>query len=343
MWYLLAMILLFYPIWTMVMIPYQSWGAELSKNYQERTRIVGFREMATMSGTLLVLGTPLFFIDPASASKREVLGVMCSLFLVLFLPAVALAIRKAPDYSKDQSAVAALSWKKMIALLTSNKPFLFVGFAYLIVQIGYGMYLSMIQLFIISHMGLGAHFLTLVFIKHVVSILFVTPWVNFSKKVGKHIGYSLCLLATAIGLIGFSQIEPGNFNQALILFVYMGIATAPILVFPPALVADTIDYNNWRNGREDTGLHMAVLQLTNKTALALSIGLAYPILEWAGFQEGSNNTVQAMEALLTMTSWVPAVILIIAALLIRRFPLNERRHAAIQKRLARKQSENAVL
>ncbi|HEY8568215.1 MFS transporter [Microbulbifer sp.] len=330
--YLLCMILIFYPVWTMVMIPYQSWGVELSQNYQQRTRIAGYREVASLIGTTAVLGVPMFFIDAGTATKREVLGLMCGLFLVFFPLTVLLAIWRTPD-SGTSSVVPKVSIKQLFRVLWANGPFVSIGSVYFIVQFGYGMYLSVIQLFIISTLGLGKQFLLLVFIKHIIAILSVAIWVRISRRLGKHIAYGICLLATAVGLVGFSTIEPGNFNQALALFVYLGVVTAPILVFPPAIVADTIDYARWKNGDAETGLYMALLQLINKSALALAIGVTFPLLDWAGFKEGGSNDTLAWSLMHGLASWLPALILLAAAVLVWRFPLNRLRHAAIQRRL----------
>ncbi|GAA5526034.1 melibiose carrier protein [Microbulbifer aestuariivivens] len=331
--YLLVMILLFYPVWTMVMIPYQSWGVELSQNYQQRTRIAGFREVASMIGTTAVLGVPMFLVGEGGASKREILGLMCGMFLLVFPLTVLMATWKTPDRSLAP-APQRLGLKQLLKVLWSNRPFVAIGSAYFTVQFAYGMYLSVIQLFMISALGLGKKFLLLVFIKHIVAILCVPLWVRVSRQLGKHITYALCLVATALGLIGFSVLEAGNFNHALALFLYLGVVTAPILVFPPAIVADTLDYARLKTGTADTGLYMAILQLINKTALALAIGVTFPLLDWAGFSEGGANEGMAWAALHGLVSWLPALIMLAAAALAWRFPLNRRRHDIIQRRLA---------
>ena len=59
--YLLVVAFFFYVASTIVQIPYLSWGAELSRDYHERTRITGYREAATMIGIILATCIPLFF------------------------------------------------------------------------------------------------------------------------------------------------------------------------------------------------------------------------------------------------------------------------------------------
>ena len=63
---------LFYTALTIVKIPYWSWGAELSSDYEERSRITGFRESGSMIGNIIVAAAPLLLL-PNDAPIRDVL------------------------------------------------------------------------------------------------------------------------------------------------------------------------------------------------------------------------------------------------------------------------------
>src|SRR5262249_13868350 len=51
--YLLTTIIAFYVAYTVVRIPYIGWGAELSTDYADRTRITASREIGSMLGILI--------------------------------------------------------------------------------------------------------------------------------------------------------------------------------------------------------------------------------------------------------------------------------------------------
>lgn len=57
--YLFICLVLFYAGWTMVYIPYQSWGAELSDDFAERSKVAAFREAGSFLGYLLSAIVPL--------------------------------------------------------------------------------------------------------------------------------------------------------------------------------------------------------------------------------------------------------------------------------------------
>ena len=57
--YLLAWAVLLWLGWTMINIPYYAWGAELSDDYSERTRITGWRQFFGFLGNVSVLSIPV--------------------------------------------------------------------------------------------------------------------------------------------------------------------------------------------------------------------------------------------------------------------------------------------
>ena len=60
--YLLIWSVLLWFGWTMINIPYYAWGAELSDDFDERTRITGWRQAFGYAGNISVL--LVHFIEP---------------------------------------------------------------------------------------------------------------------------------------------------------------------------------------------------------------------------------------------------------------------------------------
>jgi len=57
-WYLVTWLMVMWLGWTMLMIPYYAWGAELSTDYDERTRVTGWRAALGSFGSLLSITIP---------------------------------------------------------------------------------------------------------------------------------------------------------------------------------------------------------------------------------------------------------------------------------------------
>ncbi len=72
--YLLVWAVTLYAGWTMVMVPYTSWGAEIVSNYDARSRVTGAREAATLVGILIASTIPVIIAtggQDASSRKPE--------------------------------------------------------------------------------------------------------------------------------------------------------------------------------------------------------------------------------------------------------------------------------
>ena len=88
--------LVFYAGWAMMTIPYTAWGAELSNDYGERSRIVTYRQVAGSLGGLLFLAAPLLLPFESTEMSPEVMSAVAWITLVLLPAAVALTVTLVP-------------------------------------------------------------------------------------------------------------------------------------------------------------------------------------------------------------------------------------------------------
>jgi len=101
--YLLISMLGFYLGWTMVSVPHTAWGAELSEDYNERSRIGSIRGILSNVGNLSFTLMPIM------------------LFAVVALPLTVVASLTAPV--GDRRGNTRPSVRRFIAPLRANKPF----------------------------------------------------------------------------------------------------------------------------------------------------------------------------------------------------------------------------
>ena len=76
--HLLIWSLLLYLGWTMIQLPYAAWGAELSSDYHDRSRVTGVREVFVIIGTLIAASVPLLVggEDQPDPALGQVLSVL---------------------------------------------------------------------------------------------------------------------------------------------------------------------------------------------------------------------------------------------------------------------------
>lgn len=344
-WTVGLFIFFFYAVWTVVYIPYQSWGAEASPDYEERTRVAAFREGGTVLGVLVGIGIPLLLVDPIAEPVRRLiwpdgLGLDASLHSVLMIIFVTVAVLlpvtawAACTFMPEKPHIAKqdISWRQTLTVLKRNGPLSRLIAGYFVAQLGFLIFLSSVQLVITQGLQIKA-FLFLIFIQHVVAIAAVPVWLRIANGIGKHRAYCASLALMIIGLLALNLVQPGEFGLAVLIFLFNGLGSSGKLILPPALAADTIDYDTLKTGSNEAGTHMALLNLANKATFALSVGLAFPLLALAQFDPAGDNTPEALRSLMTIGTVLPSCALLLGILILWNFPLDRRRVNAIRRQL----------
>ena len=115
--YLLSWTAALYLAGTMVKLPYEAWGAEISPDYDGRSRIASYREAFVVIGTLLAAGAPVFL----GGGKAAALNQLAWIFAMTLPLAVLLACRVVPD--TRPLPTPRLDWRRGLRILTGNGPF----------------------------------------------------------------------------------------------------------------------------------------------------------------------------------------------------------------------------
>jgi Na+/melibiose symporter-like transporter len=106
------------------------------------------------------------------------------------------------------------------------------------------------------------------------------------------------------------------------------------LVLPSSIQADVVDVDTAASGSQRTGLFFALWGMVTKLALALAVGLAFPVLELAGLNQGEANSPGALFVLAALYALVPVILKLGAIVLMWRFPLTAEEQESLQRRIA---------
>ncbi|MFN5700978.1 MAG: MFS transporter [Betaproteobacteria bacterium] len=334
--YLLVVAVVFYVCLSLVQIPYMSWGAELSRDYAERTRINGVREGAAMLGTVLATMLPLLvlvlILGKSNPSLREIALVFVVTVSVL-LPLLTLAsLFKAPpgefvDTGK-QSLIQALK------SLRQNRLLARLLLAVLLIWLG-GSIFNALVIFIVQHtLKLQNNaMLYFVFTQYAVGLVFLPLMMKLANRIGRHRVMVLGALAFLGPLPLFMLIAPGSIPQAVALYAFLGITTSAIWVMPPALVADAIDYGRLHGAKDDAALYMALYHFVQKLAMAGGVGIGMPLAGMLGFNAAGSNDDAGVLALNMVALVLPIFIALPGMLLMFNYPLTRERHDEVMREL----------
>jgi len=114
-----------------------------------------------------------------------------------------------------------------------------------------------------------------------------------------------------------------------------GVFTAGPAFILRAIVADVVDTDLLATGEQRTGTFFALTELTQKLVPTVAMVFVFPLLQMAGFDPGSKtNSPESVAALRYMFGLIPPVPLIVTAILLYTFPLGQKEHEDVRRRIA---------
>ncbi len=113
-----------------------------------------------------------------------------------------------------------------------------------------------------------------------------------------------------------------------------GSGFASILFLANSIAADVIDLDTLASGDQRSGLYFAVWGMVTKLSLAMGVLLGTTLPSAFGYDPSAEVTTGAVQArLMVIYGGVPAILMAVGALLLRRFPITRERHAEVRAAL----------
>lgn len=333
--YLLGSSLLLYAGWTMVSVPYLAWGAELSDQYDARTRITAWRESFSLLG-ILGAGAIGATATGAGWTERESISAIACATIAFGAIAIPLLLWQVSDHAPRERHLP--DWKRRsirrrIESLASNKPFLRLLGAWFANGLANGIPAALFFFYLEHRLGADAdaraNFVLLYFLAAVAAM---PLWTGLSRRYGKHRVWCGAMIAACCAFLTVPLLGEGDFVAFAAVCIVTGMALGADLALPPAIQADVVDYDTLRNGRSRAGLQFAFWGMATKLALAVAVGLALPGVEVFGFDPAAP-TEKGITAVMVIYALLPVVIKTVAIAAMWRFPLTADRHAVIRRRL----------
>lgn len=336
--YLMFWLLILYIGYTMLVISHLSWGAELSTNYDERSRLFGWREIFTIAGMTIVLAIPAFLELNGQSDQTTKVASMGWFCLVLFPILVVPLLIWVPDTKRSTDA-STLPWQQAIKLIIHNRVLWRLLVADLMTGLGTAVSGALYIFFAANYFDLPEHASIALLFYFLASFIAMPVWLKLAYALGKDNALKVALVYAVsinLGVIPFA--EAGN---ALVLWVFtilFGVAFGAAPTLLRSMMADLTDQDELQSGEKRAGLFFALLTTTSKAGAAFGAGLSFAILELAfGFTPGAANSPAALQGLLMTYTIGFALPMFAAYLALLRYPLSRTRHETIVAQLKAKQ------
>lgn len=334
-WYLFWWLMVLWLGWTMLMIPYYAWAAELSDDYNERTRITGWRAALGSVGGIAAQLIPFIalvgFGFGGTANVMSLLGVS----VVLLVPiCVGLTLWRVPELPVTRRTVVPL--KEGLRLMWQNAPFRRLVFGFVLSSTGLAivmpLYIFYVEFIVVEP---PANVPYLVLISSIAGFVAIPFWVWLSNRIGKHRAWISGLLLLATFSPVYLTLGPGDFWVMMPFIFLMGFATGSFQALPNSMKADVIDLDTVQSGENRAALFFSAWSLVMKMASSLGGWLALQSLALFGFvaTNGAQNTPEALMGLRLTIGILPASIFVLAAIVVWRYPITRERQREIRAQI----------
>lgn len=335
--YLLMWSFALYLAWTMVQLPYSAWGAELTSDYHERARVAGWRETAIVIGTVFAAALPAI-VEQENGSIAVAMEVLAISVIVLMPVCVLFAILILKDTPAPVSPRIGSNWRQALLIIKGNAPFKRLILAYLLNGLANGLPASLFLLFV-SHVLVAPNTQGLLLLVYFLSAIVGIPvWIGIARRTSKHMSWCWSMIFACSVFIWVPFLGSGDVISFLVVCVLSGFALGGDLALPSAIQADVVDVDTAESGIHRTGVYFAFWGVATKLALALAVGISFPLLDSIGFDANAQNSNSALLALSLIYGTLPVMFKVAAIQLMWTFPLGPKAHSELRERIEKLRS-----
>lgn len=328
LWFWLVVV---YAGYSMVVLSQTAWGAVLSRDYQQRSRVYGWWQAGNVLGMILVLCLPPVITGVFKGDHLASIQAM-GWFIVILAPLATLLATTTVSEPKAPEAVHKAGLKQYMVLLKRPSVRLLLA-ADILMGLAPGIAGSLFLFFFerIKHFDKTQSGLLLL-VYFLAALAGAPVWPMLAKRLGKHRAMSIAAVVYAVVQVAAVLTPAGNTLMGMAVLILAGLpySAAPSLV--RSMMADIGDEERLESGVDRTGLLYAIVAGAMKLGYALAVGV-FILLQMLGF-DPKAPTASGDAALIALYSFLPAGLGLLVSVIMLRYPLDANRLAEIQRQLA---------
>jgi Na+/melibiose symporter-like transporter len=330
LWYLLVAL-----GWTLVEIPHTAMAAELSRDYHERSRIALWRQLLGFVGGVLFMASPMILVGGTTAFSPPVMTAL-ALFVIVALPAaVALMCRRVPEPAQRAPSRRIRPADLWLAL-RNTPPLQYFLLTQVLFGLATGAVSSLFVIYASQYLGLGDKIPHIAMPMTLAMALGMPLWLRVMRRVDKHRAWAAAAMGMIATLALAPWIRPGPeaLGPMIAVMTAFGFFLGLSSIALPSLLADIVDYDLWKNGKDRAAIFFSFQALVTKLNQGIGGAIALAIPTLFGFTGKGEITAAAATGLkLAFVGW-PSLLLVPMLLLAWRYPLDRRAHGILARRLA---------
>ncbi|MBE0619414.1 MAG: MFS transporter [Burkholderiales bacterium] len=310
--WLLVCLVVVYLGFSMGSISYQAWGAQISSDRNERTRITASRETFTLIGVVAAAALPAML----GSGEAEQLSRFALLFVLLLAACAAITLWMSPEVPAPPRPAG-----RMFAALAQplgNGTFRKLLLVFVLNGIASAIPATLVLFFMSDVLQLGERaglFLALYFVSGAAGM---PLWVALARRYGKRNAWLAAMLLSIAAFAWAYGLGAGDAQAYAMVCILSGMALGADLALPPSLLADVMDEDANAAAARSEGAYFGIWNLVTKLNLALAAGIALPLLDALGYAPGTAGGGAALSFVYCL---VPCALKLAAAAALWLLPL----------------------
>lgn len=333
--YLFGWYMVLYLAYSMLVLSHSAWGAAMSGDYNERSRVFGWMMGVAVVGSTFLGTAPLWSggtINPADPASMGTLGWV---IIAVATAAVPISIFLAPERVSPVARKDRTTLKDYLAVVANPSMFRLL-LADLFLTLGPGTTAPIYLFFFHEAKGFSLIQVPLLLIPYTASGIIGAPfWGWFAQKIGKHRAVQVAVVAYAITQTVLMMIPAKMFWATAVGMFSVGFCACAFILLVRAMVADVADQLRLETGQERSGVLYALVTMTQKFGTSITVSIIYPVLQIVGFnpRHGAVNTPEAIWGLEMCYLFAPIILVMVGGTTLFGYKLDAKRQGEIRAQL----------
>ena len=326
-------------VYTVIMIPYNSWVGVISPNSSERTSVSSYKfvfaYLAGLSVQALILPMVAYFgtvtnelgeiVQDDTIGYKWTMIILGSVSIFFFLVTFFTAKERVQPEAKVKSNI-----RQDFKDLTKNRDWIMVFITsmllliYIIVRSGNIMYYFE---YYIGNKDLATQFMV---IGTIATLLGVLPTKWLSAKFGKKNLFIAALSIIVVSQLVFFVAGPEDIVLIFAAQIIFSFASGPTMPLMWAMLADTADYSEWKTHRRATGLIFSATNMSIKSGVAIGGAAIMWILAYYGYEANAVQTEKSIFGIKMLMSIIPAGLAVVSMIPLFFYKLDDDKLAVIE-------------
>ncbi len=273
-------------LYTMINIPYGALTSLMTRDQNQRTVINIFRMFMAQVGSLIINAFTLPLINAVGGSTEQKSWIIVSvmygiLAAALFFICYAKTEERVTISSEQEEKI---SFGESFKLIMKNNYWLLIVGVWVFTALSMGIGMSVgtyYAKYVLGNENLAGFLTSIALIPTLVCMPFVAP---LSQKYGKR---NVALIGGIIQVVGQALmiLNPENFTWLIVSNVVKGVGSAALTGTLFAMVADTIEYGQWKTGKRVEGMLYSSTTFGAKIGAGVGMAVSMGILGAADMLE----------------------------------------------------------